>query len=75
MLFRSDRMLDSVDPELLAVRESMPARSGISVPELAVKCGQSVPRIVGALVELEVLGLVAQDQTGAWRLKRSARAS
>jgi len=26
-------------------------------------------------VELEVLGLVAQDQTGAWRLKRSARAS
>jgi len=70
-----DRMLDSVDPELLAVRESMPARSGISVPELAAKCGQPVPRIVGALVELEVLGLVAQDQTGAWRLKRSARAS
>ncbi len=45
-------------------------------PELAVKCGQFGARIVGALVELEVLGLVAQDQTGAWpAVKRSVPTS
>lgn len=69
-----DRLLDDVEPELLAVREAMPARGGISTSDLAVKCGHPVPRILGALAELEVLGLVGQDQTGAWRLKRPTSA-
>lgn len=67
-----DRLLDDIEPELLAVREAMPGRGAITTSDLAGKCGQPLPRILGALVELEILGLVGQDQTGAWRLKRPA---
>lgn len=66
----ADRVLDDVDPHLLAIREAMPARGAVGPPELAEKCGQTVPRVVAGLVELEILGLVKQDEQGMWRLKR-----
>ena len=66
----ADRLFDSLDAGLLRVREAMPARRPISAGELAVACGASVPETMGALTELELLGLVRRDAEGAWRLKR-----
>lgn len=65
-----DRPLDHLDPHLLAVREAMPGRGSLTASELALRCGQSVPEVVAALVELDQLGLVRRDEDGSWRLRR-----
>lgn len=69
----AQRPLDDLAPELLAVREAMPGRGVISAGELAGRCGQPVPEIVGQLIELEQLALVSRDENGQWRLKRPAQ--
>lgn len=66
----AQRPLDGLDAGLLQVREAMPGGQSIAAAELAVRCGQPVPRVVGALVELETLGLVGHDPEGRWRLRR-----
>lgn len=65
-----DRELDLVDPGLMRVREAMPGGRAVASAEIAARCGTTVAQIIGALTELELLGLVARDVSGLWRLRR-----
>lgn len=64
------RPLDLLEPRLLGVREAMPGRRAVSAAELAVEIGHPVGEVVGALIELEGLGLVRRDADGCWRTRR-----
>ncbi|GAA2183294.1 DNA-processing protein DprA [Brooklawnia cerclae] len=65
-----DRPLDLVDPRLLRVREALPGGGAVASGEIAARCGLSIADVMGALTELEVLGLVRRDESGMWRLRR-----
>ena len=67
------RLLDGLDTELLAVREAMPGRRSVSVAELSLGSGRSVPQTIAALTQLELLGLVRRDTAGGWRLRNPGR--
>lgn len=64
------RPLDLLEPRLLTVREAMPGRRAASASQVAVACGQPVPDVVAALIELEQMGLVRRTADGAWRPRR-----
>ncbi|MFC2641282.1 MAG: DNA-processing protein DprA [Propionibacterium acidifaciens] len=64
------RPLDGLDPRLLAVREALPGRGSLTVNQLASRARCTSAACDGALVELELLGLVEQDESGRWRLRR-----
>lgn len=64
------RRLDELDPDLLEVREAMPARRAISASELAHALGMPMGETVARLIELETLGLVRREGDGTWRLRR-----
>lgn len=64
------RPLDLLEPRLLTVREAMPGRRPVTASELGSVCGKPVPDVVGALIELEQLGLVRREADGLWRLRR-----
>ncbi|SPF69201.1 dprA: DNA protecting protein DprA [Propionibacterium ruminifibrarum] len=69
------RLLDGLDPGLLAVREALPGRGSLTVDELAARARCTSRTCAGALVELELLGLVEQQAPGRWRLSRPARSA
>ena len=69
------RPLDLLEPRLLTVREAMPGRRPVTASELGSLCGQPVPDVVGALMELELLGLVCRQADGSWRLRRPSSTS
>jgi len=69
------RPLDLLEPRLLTVREAMPGRRPVTASELGSICGQPVPDVVGALMELELLGLVCRQADGSWRLRRPSSTS
>ncbi|SER50736.1 DNA processing protein [Propionibacterium cyclohexanicum] len=64
------RELDDLDPTLLAVREALPARGEATFDEISVASGIGVAACQGALVRLELAGLVSQPGPGRWRLMR-----
>ncbi|RLP06482.1 DNA-processing protein DprA [Propionibacterium australiense] len=67
------RLLDGLDPQLLAVREALPGRGSLTVDELAARARCTSATCAGALIELELLGLVGQSAPGRWRLSRPRR--
>ena len=69
------RPLDLLKPRLLTVREAMPGRRPVTASELGSICGRPVPDVVGALMELELLGLVCRQADGSWRLRRPSSTS
>lgn len=68
-----ERELDHLDQIALAIRESLPGRGSRSADEIALACGLGLPSILAGLGRLEMVGLVAQDENGGWRLDRPGR--
>ena len=66
----AERPLDRLEPHLLGVREAMPGNRSVSAAEVAAGCGQTVPAVVAALIELEQRELVRRGLDGTWRIKR-----
>ena len=60
--------LDGLTPEEKAVHEAFPARSAMSVDELAYEARVPVRGCVAALTILELRGLAAPTDDGRWRL-------
>lgn len=54
----------------MAVREALPGRGALSLSEVALISGESVPRCLQALHELATNGLAARNEDGYWRLQR-----
>ncbi len=65
--------LDDLPPNLLAVREAMPARGSVSVAELVAATGSPVPVVVRALDALAGRGLVTGGGD-AWAVRSPRRA-
>lgn len=61
-------LFDRVAPDLMAVREVLPGRGGLSTGEIARRAGMSLPQVLAALAELQQAALVRPDETGLWRL-------
>lgn len=59
--------LDRLSPAQFQVREVLPSRGGLSLGEVSVFSGFSIPETVGILSELVALGL-AKEKDGRWRV-------
>lgn len=68
------RITDGLDPSLLRLFEAVPGRGSLPAAELALRAGCTLPACLAGLEELVQLELVAQDDSGAWRLASRARA-
>jgi DNA protecting protein DprA len=62
------RITDGLEPGLLRLFEAVPGRGALPAAELALRAACSLPACLAGLEELVQLGLVIQDQQGAWRL-------
>ncbi|GAB2494476.1 hypothetical protein GCM10027030_29790 [Luteococcus sediminum] len=62
------RLLDQVDPDLVALREALPGRGGIGAAVVAREAGVSLRRALAGLARLEQMGLVACDAAGEWSI-------
>lgn len=69
-----ERPLDRLAPDLLEVRESLPARDGISAGEVARLTGLGMPTVLSRLSQLEELRLARRDEVGRWRIAVPRRA-
>lgn len=67
-------LFDHLDPMLMAVREVLPGRGGLTTGEIARRAGMSLPQVLSALAQLHQLALVRPDETGQWRLDSPAAA-
>lgn len=64
------RLLDSLPASVRAVREVLPSRGGLTVAEVSLACGQSMPQTLAALAQLEEQNLAEMTPAGQWRVKR-----
>jgi len=64
------RWQDGLSGDQMVVREVLPGRAGMSVSEVALASGVSVPRCIEALRGLEELGVAAVNDLGRWRACR-----
>lgn len=62
------RLLDRVDPELVALREALPGRGGAGAAAVAREAGVSLRQALAGLARLEQMGLVACDAVGEWSI-------
>lgn len=64
------RLFDAVPAELMAVREQLPARGGVSVESLVSRTGLAVPELLQRLAQLELRQLVRRREDDGWSLAR-----
>ncbi|MEL4357125.1 MULTISPECIES: DNA-processing protein DprA [unclassified Luteococcus] len=62
------RPLDDLEPDLLQVREALPARDGISAGQVARLTGLGMATVLARLSRLEEAGLARRDELGCWRI-------
>jgi len=62
-----DRWQDALSGDQTVVREALPSRGGLSVSEVALASGVSVPRSIAALNAMSRLGIVVVNEQGRWR--------
>lgn len=67
------RFTDELAPEDLRVFELVPGRGGISVADLAIRAGLSLPECLAVLDRLAELELLEQNPRGEWQLLRRSR--
>ena len=64
---RTDRLLDGLDREALAVVEALPSRGGRDAGEVSLRAGLTVPATLSALGRLAESGLARRREDGLWR--------
>lgn len=62
------RVLDDLAPNLLRAREAVPGRGSCTTAEIALRAGMAYGDCLAALVELQLLHLVAEEGADRWRL-------
>lgn len=67
------RPLDRVPPELMAIREVLPARGSMPVSQVARRAGVGMAVALASLAQLEQMRLAGQDEMGQWRVTMPAR--
>ena len=66
----ADRVLDDLTPNLQRAREAVPGCGFCTTAEIAMRAGMEYADCLAALVELQLLHLVAEEGADRWRLPR-----
>ena len=64
------RWQDELSGDQAVVREALPGRGGLTISEVALASGVTVPRCIDALRKLAELGVAAVNEQGRWRACR-----